>query len=166
MILTQHLGHLPQDWIGWGVGDNKKSLLRSSTNPQDYHDPSIAFGLPPLGLDWMGSRRQIKRVCCEAALSPRTIITPAQHLGPPRIGLHGEPETIKIVCCEAALTPRAIMTPAQHLGHLPQDWIGWGAGDNKKIMLPSSTNPRDYYYPSIAFGLPPLGLDQMGSRRQ
>ncbi len=38
--------------------DNKNSLLRSSTNPQDYYDPSIAFGLPPLGLDWMGSRRQ------------------------------------------------------------------------------------------------------------
>ena len=35
--------------------DNKNSLLRSSTNPQDYYDPSIAFGLPPLGLGWMGA---------------------------------------------------------------------------------------------------------------
>ena len=35
----------------------KKSLLRSSTNPKDYYDPSKAFALPPLGLDWMGSQR-------------------------------------------------------------------------------------------------------------
>ena len=30
------------------------------------------------------------------------------------------------------------MTPAQNLGHLPQDQIGWGAGDNKKSLLRSS----------------------------
>ena len=41
MTPVQHLGYLPQDQIGWGAGDNKKSLLRSSNNPQDFYDPSI-----------------------------------------------------------------------------------------------------------------------------
>ena len=32
-------------------GDNKKSLMRSSTNPQEYYvKPSMVFELPPLGL--------------------------------------------------------------------------------------------------------------------
>ena len=30
------------------------------------------------------------------------------------------------------------MTPPQNLGHLPQDQIGWGAGDSKKSLLQSS----------------------------
>ena len=38
MSPAQHLVYLPQDWIGWGAGDNKKSLLRSSTNPQDHSE--------------------------------------------------------------------------------------------------------------------------------
>ena len=43
---------------GWGAGDSNKSLLQNSAHTQDYYDPSIAFGLPPRGLDWMGSQRQ------------------------------------------------------------------------------------------------------------
>ena len=30
---------LPLALDGWGAGDNKKSLLRSSINPQDFYDP-------------------------------------------------------------------------------------------------------------------------------
>ena len=48
---------LPPLGLGWmGAGDNRKSLLRSSTNPQDFYEPSIAFGLRPLGLGWMGAQ--------------------------------------------------------------------------------------------------------------
>ena len=135
-LQARHSVHLPQHWIGWGAGDNKKSLLRSSINHQNYLDlqHSILFTSSSIGLD--GELETIKRVCCEAALTPGLLLP--QHsiwFTSPRIGLDGEPETIKRVCCEAALTPRTIITPAQHLGYLTYDWIGWGAGDNKMIML-------------------------------
>ena len=83
----------------------------TAKQPQDHYDPSIAFGLPPLGLDW--KPETIKRVCCEAALTPG-LLQPQDSIWftSPRIGLNGEPETIKRICCEAALTPRTSMTPA------------------------------------------------------
>ena len=34
-----HLVHLPLSLHGWGAGDNKKSLLRSSIDLQDFYDP-------------------------------------------------------------------------------------------------------------------------------
>ena len=55
--------------------DNKNSLLRGSTNPQDYYEPSIAYGLPPLGLGWMGAGDN-KNSLLRSSINPRTSITP------------------------------------------------------------------------------------------
>ena len=57
-------------------------------------------------------------------------------------------------CQAAEKFPRKIAFGLLPLG---LDWMG--AGDNKNIMLQSSTNPHDFYAPSIAFGSTPLGLD-------
>ena len=49
--------------------------------PQDYYDPSIAFGLPPLGLDWMGSAALVgtARVAVRQSKPPKAWIgTPAE----------------------------------------------------------------------------------------
>ena len=45
-----------------------------------------------------GEPETIKRVCCKAALTARTFVTPSISLGSPL-----ELETIKKVCCEAGL---------------------------------------------------------------
>ena len=54
-----------------GAGDNKKSLLRSSTNPQDFYEPSIAFGLTPLGLGWMGAGDNKKSLLRIMVIQPK-----------------------------------------------------------------------------------------------
>ena len=62
---------------GWGAGDNKKSLLRSSLNPQDFYDPSAYY---PLAVDGWGAGDK-KSVCCEAALVSETFMTPGIAFG-------------------------------------------------------------------------------------
>ena len=60
----------------------------------------------------------------------------------PIIVLNGELETIKRVCCEAAPNPKDFKFQSYNFGHLPLALDGWGAGDNKKSLLRSSTNPK------------------------
>ena len=66
--------------------DNKNSLLRSSTNPQDYYDPSIAFGLPPLGLGWMGAGDN-KNSLLRSSTNPQDFYEPSIAFGLPPLGL-------------------------------------------------------------------------------
>ena len=86
-------------------------MLRSSTNPRDYYYPSIAFGLPPLGLDWMGAGDN-KKIMLRSSTNPHDYYAPSIAFGSTPLGLDGELETIKRLCCEAALTPGTIITPA------------------------------------------------------
>ena len=62
---------LPLALDGWGAGDNKKSLLQSSNNPQDFYDPQHLGHLPIAVDGW--EPETIKRVCCEAALASETL---------------------------------------------------------------------------------------------
>ena len=68
-----------------GAEDNKKRLLRSSTNPQDYYEP-IAFGLPLLGLDWMGAGDNKKRLL-QSSTNPQDYYDPSTAFGLPPLGL-------------------------------------------------------------------------------
>ena len=69
-----------------GPRDNKKSLLRSSTNPREYYDPSIAFGLPPLGLDKWGAGDN-KKSLLRSSTNPQDYYDPSKAFGLPPLGL-------------------------------------------------------------------------------
>ena len=49
-------GLIKADFQEWSKADS--TLTTAFVTPKDYYDPSIAFRPPPLGLGWMGSRRQ------------------------------------------------------------------------------------------------------------
>ena len=60
------------------------------------HDPSVAFGLPLLGLDWVGDGEN-KKVNCEAALNHRAIMTPAYFI------ILGHQKTVICQVCKIVL---------------------------------------------------------------
>ena len=61
-----------------------RTLIPSPT--QDYYDPSIAFGLPPLGLDWMGAGDNKKRLL-QSSTNPQDYYDPSTAFGLPPLGL-------------------------------------------------------------------------------
>ena len=68
---------LPLALDGWGAGDNKKSLLRSSNNSQNFYDPQH-LGHLPLALDGWGARDN-KKSLLRSSLNPQDFYDP-QHM--------------------------------------------------------------------------------------
>ena len=62
---------------GWGAGDNKKSLLRSSINYQDFYDHKH-LGHLPLALDGWGAGEN-KKSLLQRSLNPQDFNDP-QHI--------------------------------------------------------------------------------------
>ena len=69
--------HLPLALGGWGAGDNKKNLLRSSVNSQDFYDHQH-LGHLPLALDGLGARDNNKSLL-------RSSINPQDNGDPQRL---------------------------------------------------------------------------------
>ena len=140
---------LPLALDGWGAGDNKKSFLQSSNNPKDYCDPQHSIWATSL-LQWMdGEPETIKRVCREAALTPRTFMTPSYRLVHLPLSLHGwGASDNKKSLLRSSINSQVFYDPQHNdLVHLPLAVDGWGAGDNKKSLLRSSISLWDFHDP-------------------
>ena len=62
-------------------------------------------------MDW--EPETIKRVCCEAAITPKDFHDPQNSIWVTSLKqwMDWEPETIKRVCCEAVFTPKDFYDP-------------------------------------------------------
>ena len=87
------MGHIPLTLDGWGAGDNRKSLLRSSSSLRTTA-PKHNIWVTSLKLLMNWEPETIKRVCCEAALTLLAFMTLSIAFGSP-LSRVGEPETIK-----------------------------------------------------------------------